>query len=50
MAFALLEERASGKRAASGPVSARLPTQAERPEMLAVEEGCFYPAQVDGTG
>jgi len=48
--LALLEERASGKRAASGLASAWLPAQAERPEMLAVEERYFYPAQVDGTG
>ncbi|HYN74844.1 MAG TPA: hypothetical protein VEV13_01465 [Candidatus Limnocylindria bacterium] len=49
-ALALLEERASAKRAVSGIASAWLAAQAERPEMLAVEEGYFYPARVDGSG
>ncbi len=49
-ALALLEERVSGKRAVSGIASAWLAAQAERPEMLAVEEGYFYPARIDGSG
>ncbi len=49
-ALALLEERASGQRAVSGIASAWLAAQAERPEMLAVEEGYFYPARVDVSG
>jgi hypothetical protein len=49
-ALALLEERISGNRAVSGIASAWLAAQAERPEMLAVEEGYFYPARVDGSG
>ena len=49
-ALALLEARADGERAVSGIASAWLAAQAERPEMLAVEEGYFYPARVDGSG
>jgi len=49
-ALALLEERVSRKRAVSGIASAWLAAQADRPEMLAVEEGYFYPARVDGSG
>jgi len=49
-ALALLEARADGERAVSGIASAWLAARAERPEMLAVEEGYFYPARVDGSG
>jgi hypothetical protein len=49
-ALALLEDRTSAKRVVSGISSAWLAAQAERPEMLAVEEGYFYPARVDATG
>lgn len=49
-ALALLEERVGGNRAVSGIASAWLAAQADRPEMLAVEEGYFYPARVDGGG
>ncbi len=49
-ALALLEERVGGKRAVTGIASAWLAAQADRPEMLAVEEGYFYPARVDGSG
>jgi hypothetical protein len=49
-ALALLEERVGGRRAVSGIASAWLAAQADRPEMLAVEEGYFYPARVDGSG
>ena len=49
-ALALLEERSSAQRLVSGIAPAWLAAQAERPEMLAVEEGYFYPARVDAGG
>ena len=49
-ALALLEARACDKRVVSGIASVWLAAQAERPEMLAVEEGYFYPARVDPSG
>ena len=49
-ALALLEQRVGRQRAVSGIASAWLAAQADRPEMLAVEEGYFFPARVDGSG
>jgi hypothetical protein len=49
-ALALLERRAGAHRAVSGMQSAWLAARSERPEMLAVEEGLFYPARVEGDG
>lgn len=49
-ALELLDERISAKRAVSGIASAWMAAHAERPEMLAVEEGYFYPARVDASG
>jgi len=49
-ALELLDQRISAKRAVSGMASAWLAAHAERPEMLAVEEGYFYPARVDPSG
>jgi hypothetical protein len=49
-ALALLERRAGVHRAVSGMSSAWLAARSERPEMLAVEEGLFYPARVSNDG
>ena len=49
-ALDLLERRASTGRVASGIRSAWLAARVERPEMLAVEEGYFYPARLDAAG
>jgi len=49
-ALDLLDARIGAKRAVSGIASAWLAAHAERPEMLAVEEGYFYPARVDASG
>jgi hypothetical protein len=49
-ALDLLDRRSSAKRAVSGIESAWLAARAERPEMLAVEEGYFYPARLDAAG
>ncbi len=46
----LLDERVSAGRAVSGIASAWMAAHAERPEMLTVEEGYFYPARVDASG
>ena len=49
-ALALLERRAGLHRAVSGMSSAWLAARSERPEMLAVEEGLFYPARLSSDG
>ena len=49
-ALALLEQRVSASRAVSGMPSAWLAARRERPEMLAVEEGLFFPARVSEDG
>jgi hypothetical protein len=49
-AVALLEARMGSRRVVSGIAATWLAAQAERPEMLAVEEGFFFPARVDTTG
>jgi hypothetical protein len=49
-ALALIERRAGAHRAVSGMQSAWLAARSERPEMLAVEEGLFYPARLSSDG
>ena len=49
-ALDLLDRRTGAKRTVSGIESAWLAAQAERPEMLAVEEGYFFPARLDDGG
>ena len=49
-ALALLDRRVGAKRAVSGMQSAWLAARAERPEMLAVEQGLFYPARLSSDG
>lgn len=49
-ALDLLDRRTGAKRTVSGIESAWLAAQAERPEMLAVEEGYFFPARLDEGG
>jgi len=49
-ALDLLERRASSGRVVSGMISAWLAARRERPEMLAVEEGMFYPARISADG
>jgi hypothetical protein len=49
-ALDLLERRTGTGRVASGIQAAWLAARVERPEMLAVEEGYFYPARLDGDG
>lgn len=49
-ALDLLDRRTGAKRSVSGIGPAWLAARAERPEMLAVEEGYFYPARLDAGG
>lgn len=49
-AMALLEQRTSAGRVVSGMAATWLAARAERPEMLAVEQGLFYPARLSGDG
>jgi hypothetical protein len=49
-ALALIEERAATGKMVSGIGAAWLASRYEPPEMLAVEEGYFYPARVDAGG
>ena len=49
-ALDLLDRRTGAKRAVGGIESVWLAARAERPEMLAVEEGYFYPARLDASG
>jgi hypothetical protein len=49
-ALALLDRRTGANRVAVGIDSAWLAARTERPEMLAVEEGFFYPARLDAGG
>lgn len=49
-ALDLLDQRISAGRAVSGVQSAWVAALTGRPEMLAVEEGYFYPARIDGSG
>ena len=49
-ALALLDKRVGARRAASGMVDAWLAARTEGPEMLAVEQGLFYPARVSDDG
>lgn len=49
-ALALLEQRARAGRVATGMPAVWLASRAERPEMLAVEEGLFYPARLSSDG
>lgn len=49
-ALALIERRAASGRIASGIAAAWLAARCEPPELLAVEEGFFYPARLDATG
>ena len=49
-ALTLLEKRSSTGRVVSGMVSCWLAARRERPEMLAVEEGLFYPARISADG
>jgi hypothetical protein len=49
-ALALLEQRVGASRAVAGMPSAWLAARRERPEMLAVEEGLFFPARVSEDG
>ncbi|RBY80955.1 hypothetical protein DQ238_07940 [Geodermatophilus sp. TF02-6] len=49
-ALDLLDRRAGGQRVVSGMSSAWLAARHERPEMLAVEHGLFYPARLSGDG
>jgi hypothetical protein len=49
-ALTLLERRTGARRTASGMVDAWLAARTERPEMLVVEQGLFYPARVSGDG
>ena len=49
-ALALLERRAGAGRSVAGMPAVWLAARAERPEMLAVEEGLFYPARLSADG
>lgn len=49
-AMVLLERRAGAGRVVSGIHACWLAGRAERPEMLAVEEGYFFPARLDPDG
>ncbi|HLL62099.1 MAG TPA: hypothetical protein VK401_03565 [Propionibacteriaceae bacterium] len=49
-ALALLEERQSAGRVVSGMPAVWLASRAERPEMLAVEQGLFFPARLSSDG
>ena len=49
-ALALLDARTSAQRVVSGMRPVWLAARRERPEMLAVEEGLFYPARVSHDG
>lgn len=49
-ALALLERRTGERRTASGVVDSWLAARNERPEMLAVEQGLFFPARVSEDG
>ena len=49
-ALALLEQRRGASRAVTGMSSAWLAARRELPEMLAVEEGLFFPARVSEDG
>jgi hypothetical protein len=49
-ALALLEARADAGRLVSGVPATWLAARAERPEMLAVEQGLFYPARLSSDG
>ncbi len=49
-ALALLDQRTSARRVVSGMPYAWLAARRERPEMLAIEEGLFYPARVSTDG
>lgn len=49
-ALALLERRTSASRVVIGMTTAWLAARRERPEMLAVEEGLFFPARVSQDG
>lgn len=49
-AVALLEERQGAGRVVTGMPAVWLASRAERPEMLAVEEGLFFPARLSSDG
>ena len=49
-ALDLLDRRTSAHRAVSGMAGAWLAARTERPEMLAVEQGLFFPARLSGDG
>jgi hypothetical protein len=49
-ALELLDRRTGAHRAVSGMASAWLAARTERPEMLAVEQGLFFPARLSGDG
>jgi hypothetical protein len=49
-ALALVERRMAARQAVSGMADAWLAARTERPEMLAVEQGLFYPARVSSDG
>jgi hypothetical protein len=49
-ALALLDRRVGARRAVSGMADAWLAARTEAPEMLAVEQGLFYPARVSADG
>lgn len=49
-ALALLDQRVGARRVVSGMADAWLAARTERPEMLCVEQGLFYPARVSNDG
>jgi len=49
-ALALLDKRVGARRAVSGMADVWLAARTERPEMVAVEQGLFYPARVSADG
>lgn len=49
-ALALLDKQVGARRAVSGMADAWLAARTEGPEMLAVEQGLFYPARVSDDG
>lgn len=49
-AVELLDVRTAQRRVASGMQAAWLSSRTERPEMLAVEQGLFYPARISADG
>ena len=49
-ALALLDKRVGARRAVSGMVDSWLAARTEGPEMLAVEQGLFYPARLSDDG